>query len=402
MSTTPRGSCWTPGWFAGSLLLAYAPWVGRARRSDGEAASTAAQQPLAATDRQAEARATNPSRPISGSLSALTPYLAAAVCTLGILYNSVDGRDIDRVVLYTGCTVVLALVLRQGIMLLDNITLTRELAQKENHFRSLVQGSSDVIMITAAAGTLRYVSPAAAGVYGRSAEDMVGCELSSLVHPEDLGQVNHELRRFLATSADRESSTRVECRFRHGDGHWLNVESTVNRYQGGLIFNSRDVTERVRLQAQLQHNASHDALTDLPNRALFTERVRQAIGGRRGGATAVPPCSSSTWTASRRSTTPSATRRATNSWCRRHGGCTTPCVPATPRPGWAATSSPSSSAATASRGGCRTPNASCASTTSPTGCGSRSPTRTASRARSCGSPPPSASPSPSPASRPVP
>ncbi len=192
-----------------------------------------------------------------------------------------NGRRPDHVVLITAGAVVLALVIRQGIMLLDNITLTQELAQKENHFRSLVQGSSDVIMIAAPNGVLRYVSPAAAGVYGSSAEALIGTELAALIHPEDLGCVVHEVRRFLAADPLAEPTTRIECRFRSGRGGWLNVESTVNRHHGGLIFNSRDVTERVRLQAQLQHNAEHDPLTDLPNRALFTRRVQQALSGRR-------------------------------------------------------------------------------------------------------------------------
>ncbi|GLW48348.1 membrane associated phosphodiesterase [Streptomyces sp. NBRC 14336] len=283
------------GWFAGSLLLAYAPWAaprrGDAERPESEGYTRVVHEhvpgqqgprgghhhPPAPGDHSRYPAA----RPIAGSLAALTPYLAAAVCTLGILYNVLNGRSVDRVVLITGGTVVLALVMRQGIMLIDNITLTQELAQKENHFRSLVQGSSDVIMIAAPNGILRYVSPAAAGVYGRSAEELVGTELANLIHPEDLGCVVHEVRRFLAASPGEEPTTRIECRFRSGDGGWLNVESTVNRHHGGLIFNSRDVTERVRLQAQLQHNAEHDPLTDLPNRALFTKRVQQALSGRR-------------------------------------------------------------------------------------------------------------------------
>ncbi|MFJ5779405.1 putative bifunctional diguanylate cyclase/phosphodiesterase [Streptomyces sp. NPDC093094] len=278
------------GWFAGSLLLAYAPWAAPrpAGHEDDEPHTRVVHEHLPGKrgaaqhlHRTSHDPGRYTARPITGSLAALTPYLAAAVCTLGIIYNVLHGRSVDRVVLLTAGTVVLALVVRQGIMLIDNITLTQELAQKENHFRSLVQGSSDVIMIAAPNGILRYVSPAAAGVYGRSAEDLVGTELAELIHPEDLGCVVHEVRRFLAASPLEEATTRIECRFRSGDDGWLNVESTVNRHHGGLIFNSRDVTERVRLQAQLQHNAEHDPLTDLPNRALFTRRVQQALSGRR-------------------------------------------------------------------------------------------------------------------------
>ncbi|GAA1076365.1 EAL domain-containing protein [Kitasatospora arboriphila] len=265
------------GWFAGSLLLAWAPWSPDARRSSREHPSAGGL----------------PRRRVASTFSALTPYAAAAVCTAGILYNALgDGHPVDRVVLAAACTVGLALIVRQGVMLLDNLSLAQELAHKEAHFRSLVQGSSDVIMIAAADGELSYVSPAALGVYSRDPEDLVGGNLLDLVHPEDVERVLREVRRFLARShlpglaESTEPSARVECRIRSGTGEWLHVESTLNRHRDGLILNSRDVTERVALQAQLQHNAFHDPLTDLPNRALFVQRLGAALGA--GGPDGAP------------------------------------------------------------------------------------------------------------------
>ncbi|MER7756646.1 EAL domain-containing protein [Kitasatospora sp. NPDC097643] len=276
-SSYHSGELLDAGWFSGSLLLAWAPWSPRWRR------------PL----REHPSAGGLPRRRVATTFSALTPYAAAAVCTAGILYNALGGRQLDRVVAAAACTVGLALILRQGVMLLDNLSLAQELAHKEAHFRSLVQGSSDVIMIAGANGVLSYVSPAALGVYGRDPEELVGGNLLDLVHPEDVDRVLAEVRRYLArvrltahrSPGTAEPSARVECRIGSGDGEWLHVESTVSRHRDGLILNSRDVTERVMLQAQLQHNAFHDPLTDLPNRALFAQRLRAALGarGQQGG-----------------------------------------------------------------------------------------------------------------------
>jgi diguanylate cyclase (GGDEF)-like protein len=61
---------------------------------------------------------------------------------------------------------------------------------------------------------------------------------------------------------------------------WRHAEATVTRHYGGLVFTIRDVSDRVALQNQLAYNAYHDALTGLPNRALFGERLEQALHQR--------------------------------------------------------------------------------------------------------------------------
>ena len=137
---------------------------------------------------------------------------------------------------------------------------------------------------------------------------------------------------------------RVEKPFYRHDGTvlWTNLTVSLLRdadgrpqYQLALM---EDTTERRLLNLRLRYEATHDALTGLPNRTLFFERLEKAlVGGRAARASA---CATSTSTASRPSTTASATRPATGCSSRSPTGCR----PARPRParwspGSAATSS---------------------------------------------------------------
>ena len=74
----------------------------------------------------------------------------------------------------------------------------------------------------------------------------------------------------------------VDYRARHRDGSWRWVEATVTNLLadpsvGGIVVNARDVTERREAEARLAHQAFHDPLTGLPNRARFAELLEAAV-----------------------------------------------------------------------------------------------------------------------------
>ena len=75
----------------------------------------------------------------------------------------------------------------------------------------------------------------------------------------------------------------MEYRIRHKDGSWRTLESTASPVRNAkgqtdkLVIVNRDITERKRAEELLAHNAFHDGLTNLPNRALFLDRLQHSL-----------------------------------------------------------------------------------------------------------------------------
>ncbi|MBX6342838.1 MAG: GGDEF domain-containing protein, partial [Thermomicrobiaceae bacterium] len=179
----------------------------------------------------------------------------------------------------------------QVALALESAALTDGLRRSEARFRSLVQNSSDVITVIETDTTIRYQSPSVARVLGYGPAELVGAKLIELIHPDDARRAYA----FFVEAVDQPGVTPpAEWRLRCKDGSWLHAETVANSLLddptvGGLVLNTRDVSERKSLEAQIVHQAFHDPLTGLPNRALFLERLQQALDrpSRREGSVAI-------------------------------------------------------------------------------------------------------------------
>ena len=168
---------------------------------------------------------------------------------------------------------------------LQKDTLQRQGTQR---FQALIQSSSDVISILGLDGRIRFQSPATLSVFGYDPETTIGMEISELVHPDDADRVTSTFRHVVAGG---DPSLVCECRIRHSDGSWRNTETRMSNLLAepaveGIVLNTRDITDRQALEAELRHQAFHDSLTGLANRALFTNRLEHALeSSKRDGST---------------------------------------------------------------------------------------------------------------------
>ena len=176
----------------------------------------------------------------------------------------------------------------QVTLALERIVLSQEVIRQgqEAYFRTLVQDASDAILIVADDGKVRYATPSAASIFGEIT--MEGVYLWDLVAD---GERDDLVRALWLGGDSRLSSRYVDRRINRRDGVSVQVQLRVSDLRddptvAGRVLTLRDVTAQRQLEEELKHQAFHDALTGLPNRLLFQDRIsHQLAAARRDGET---------------------------------------------------------------------------------------------------------------------
>lgn len=155
----------------------------------------------------------------------------------------------------------------------------KQLAEHDQMFQLISENAADMIAVVDEHGNRLYNSPAYQKILGYTPEQLRAGSSFDQIHDSDRERVTQASARAFETG----QTQNLEYRMLHTDGTWRILESTASAVRSekgqvqGLVIVNRDITDRKRAEEMLQHNALFDALTDLPNRALFADRVQHAL-----------------------------------------------------------------------------------------------------------------------------
>jgi len=223
--------------------------------------------------------------------TSLIPYVAV-LPGFGLLLRAAHDQGTQPLLgLAIGSVVLASLAFaRQAASRRETVRVLTESTARlsEARFSALVQHSSDVITIVDPDGTIRYASPSMALVLGHDPAKLANTSLVALLHPQDAPSALEFLAELARSSSVRTGSRgnvgtlKREWRLAHANGDWMTVDNVGTNLLheseiGGLVLNTRDVTEQSVIKAQYMHQAFHDPLTDLANRSLFLYQVGHAL-----------------------------------------------------------------------------------------------------------------------------
>jgi len=229
-------------------------------------------------------------RTVPARWESLCAYLPVSGAVIVYFIQQLRG-ELTNAMITVGTALVGVLVVRQILAVLENhalaVTLehrvterTSELRASEEHFRSIVQSISDVVIILDEETRIRYQSPAAGALLGYGPDEMLGHFPADFTHPDDIHRGVKAAKRLNERgSGHTETDT---ARIRHKDGSWRHMEvSATDLYDhpevNGLVLAMRDVGDRVAFEQRLRHDAFHDALTGLANRALLQAELDRLL-----------------------------------------------------------------------------------------------------------------------------